>query len=264
MSLRILIHSSKTMRSTCEHSRKLHTPELLAEATRLNRYLKTLSPAQLAEVMQISGGLAQKTHDQIASWNIDSAAQLPAIDSFIGDIYSGLRANELSEGDRAYADQVLCILSGLYGILRPFDGIRPYRLEMGYSLPDARYKNLYAFWRDKIARCLPTTGIIVNLSSAEYSKVVTQFVDPARIYTPKFMTVNPKTSEPAFVTVHAKIARGAFARWLITSRTTKPSELKKFAELGYRYNPELSTPQEPVFICQEFKGKGLSIRLQSA
>jgi uncharacterized protein len=87
-------------------------------------------------------------------------------------------------------------------------------------------------------------------------------MDAARVVTPKFLTVSPKTGEPAFVVVHAKIARGAFARWLITSRTEKLSDLKQFSEIGYRFAEDLSSTDVPTFVCEEFGGKGLSIRLE--
>jgi len=81
----------------------------------------------------------------LAAWNTEVDQQSLAIDSFVGDIYSGLHASTLSGGDRDYAQQTLRILSGLYGMLRPYDGIRPYRLEMGYKFPDQSFSNLYNY-----------------------------------------------------------------------------------------------------------------------
>ena len=81
------------------------------------------------------------------------------------------------------------------------------------------------------------------------------------IISPKFLTISPKTGEPTFVTVHAKIARGAYARWLIQHRIEDLARLPDFTELGYLYNAELSTPDVPVFVAKEFKGLGLSVRL---
>jgi cytoplasmic iron level regulating protein YaaA (DUF328/UPF0246 family) len=113
-----------------------------------------------------------------------------------------------------------------------------------------------------VAEHLPESGPIVNLAAAEYSKVVLPFVDPERVVAPRFLTVDAKSGEPKFVTVHAKIARGAFARWLITSRAGGAAgDLLGFDDLGYSYNPSRSTPREPAFVCEEFAGKGLSVRL---
>jgi cytoplasmic iron level regulating protein YaaA (DUF328/UPF0246 family) len=133
---------------------------------------------------------------------------------------------------------------------------------MGYRLPDKKYANLYRFWGSSVAEQLPATGPIVNLAAAEYSKVVLDHIDADRVITPRFLTVNPKTGAPAFIAVHAKIARGAFARWLIVTRTkATPGALADFAELGYRFDPSASTPREPCFVCEDFEGKGLSVRL---
>jgi uncharacterized protein len=244
----------------------LQRPLLLDKAQRLDAYLKTLSPGQLAKVMSISAALAEKTHAVIVAWTAAPEDQTLALDSFVGDIYSGLHASDLSTADREYANQTLRILSGLYGIIRPFDGICPYRLEMGYKLPDSEFANLYTYWGDSIANCLPDTGPIINLSALEYSQTVTRYLETedgaGRVVTPKFLTVSPKTGEPAFVVVHAKIARGAYARWLITSRTEEVAALTQFDDLGYQYVKELSTDDGPTFVCETFGGKGLSIRLQ--
>lgn len=256
----ILIHSSKTMKQRPPKEAP-QTPQLLTKAKKLDAYLKKMSPAEVAKIMHVSAGLAQKTHDLIASWTDEKSKQSLAIDTFVGDIYSGLRGTELSADDRAYAHEHLRILSGLYGILRPLDGIMPYRLEMGYKVDVPESKDLYEFWGNDIAATLPATGLVVNVSSVEYTKAVLPFIKPERVITPQFLTISPKTSEPEFVVVHAKIARGAFARWLVTSRVTDARQFTQFAEIGYAYEPALSTPQSPAFVAKEFAGKGLSMRL---
>ncbi|HSW99512.1 MAG TPA: YaaA family protein [Patescibacteria group bacterium] len=259
----ILIHTSKTMRGNPGAADPLRRPALLDRADILATYVQTLTAEQLARIMHLSPALASKTHTTFSDWTVSPERQALAVDSFIGDIYSGLRASTLSGGDRDYADEHLRILSGLYGILRPYDGICPYRLEMGYKFPARPYANLYAYWGDAIAATLPKEGLIVNLSSVEYSKVVVPFVDGERIVTPKFLTMDKKTGTPVFAVVHAKIARGAFARWLVTSRMIDETRFKEFADIGYRYDESLSTSKEPTFVCQDFGGKGLSMRLDT-
>jgi cytoplasmic iron level regulating protein YaaA (DUF328/UPF0246 family) len=227
----------------------------------LNNYLAALSPQTLAKMMNLSPALAGKTHDLIAGW-ISTGPQTAAIDAFIGDIYSGMQAPTFTAAERKYADQWLRILSGLYGLLHPLDGITPYRLEMGYKLPGHSAGDMYKFWGDRIAKALPKAGPVLNLTAVEYSDVVTPYMDASRFIAPRFMTVSPKTGEPAFVVVHAKIARGAFARWMIVNRIDKASAVPEFAEIGYKYVKKLSKPAEPVFVCKEFGGTGLSIRMQ--
>ena len=261
MGITILIHSSKTMRLPVA-TNPTTTPQLIKKVQPLATYIQTLTPTELQATMSISEALSRKVHDTWASWNTNAAQQSLAIDSFIGDIYSGLRASSLSTEDRDYAQQTLRILSGLYGVLRPYDGVRPYRLEMGYRLPDSKYKNLYKYWGTSIAETLPSEGLVVNLSAVEYTKTILPYIDSSRVLSPRFLTINPKTNKPTQVIVHTKIARGAFARWLIQSRVTAPEALKQFADLNYHYEPSLSTPSEPTFVCETFGGIGLSMRLE--
>lgn len=261
MGITILIHSSKTMRSSLEAA-PVTTPLLMNKTKPLATYLQTLTAAQLQAVMSISSPLAHKVHDTLATWNTQPDQQTFAIDSFVGDIYSGLRASTLGQDDRDYAQSNLRILSGLYGILRPYDGVRPYRLEMGYKLPDPPFNSLYTYWGSDIAETLPKEGPIINLSAAEYTKTVLPYIDTTRVVSPRFLTIDAKTGKPGQVIVHTKIARGAFARWLIASRITVPGEMVQFSDLSYRYDAGLSNPSEPTFVCKTFGGIGLSMRLQ--
>lgn len=271
----ILLHSSKTMRSTASSVEEQGSgkPLLAKKADVLLKYLKTLSADQIKSSMSVSDEMAIKTRELIQAYS-DDTVQYPAIDLFLGDIYSGLQSQSFSPEDRQYANNHLFILSGLYGILRPLDKIQPYRLEMGYKLPSNTHDasqpditNLYKFWGDLIAKQIPADQPIINLSAKEYTKAVFPYfktiskVEDTPVISPKFLTISPKTGQPSFVTVHAKIARGAYARWLIQERIEDLTLLKDFNQLGYSYYEALSTPQEPVFVAKEFKGLGLSVRL---
>jgi uncharacterized protein len=258
----ILMHSSKTMRAPSSGTKPTGEPVLLDKAEELIAFLRTLSSRQLSKIMTVSADLADKTREQYATWSPEPARQSAAAESFVGDIYSGLQIDSFSAADRRYADKHLRILSGLYGILRPFDGISPYRLEMGYKLPPGKYASLYRFWGDAIAAQLPAKGRIVNLAAGEYSRTVVKHVDADRLVTPKFLTADPKSGEPKFIVVHAKIARGTFARWLVTERVKDTAKaIEGFREIGYRHDRGRSAPGEPAFVCAEFGGKGLSVRL---
>lgn len=249
------------MRTPTENKKVLREPHFLAKAAELNTYLRSLTENEIAKVMKIKPDLAHKTKLQIENWSSDPTFQMTAIDTFLGDIYSGFQASRLDEQDRKFADGCLIILSGLYGMIKPLDGIMPYRLEMAYKLLGFKTPNLYKFWGDKITQQIPENEVILNLSSVEYSKVITDYVDGSRFVTPKFLTINSSTKEPTFVVVHAKIARGAFARWVIQNRIDKTEALQNFNELGYTFDEKLSTKFVPVFVCQTFEGLGLSVRL---
>jgi cytoplasmic iron level regulating protein YaaA (DUF328/UPF0246 family) len=243
----VLINSSKTMRAV-PGSAGAQRPALLECAQRLDMLLKAKSEAELKSLMHLSPKLAASTHALIERWSADPGQQTPAIDAFQGDIFRGLRANTLTADDRAYANDVLRIMSGLYGILRPLDGITPYRLELMYPLSGDEFRNLYEFWGSAVAETLPADGLIVDAASDEYARLVRPFVDADRIVEPQFLTQMSADQEPTFVVVHAKVARGAYARWLITSRITDPARFGEFADLDWVYDPETSTPEKPVYI----------------
>ena len=234
-------------------------PQLLKHAQQLVAVWREASDSKLIAYMGVSPKKAAEVATMYKLWSADPKRQTPAVETFVGDIYSGLQVTEWSARDRDYAQKHLLVLSGLYGALRPFDGIMPYRLEMGYKLPDST--SLYTFWDNHIAALLPTsTSLIINLSAVEYTKAMLPYVSTP-VITPQFLTVNATTGKPTFVTVHTKIARGAFANWLITRRVSTAEQLLEFTGLGYRYVPEFSTPTQPVFVCREFGGLGLSVRL---
>lgn len=247
------------MRIPVESSKPLSSPLLLKDAQWLVRQYGMLDEMHLMKVMAVSAKKAADVQHMYKQWSTLSNKQIATIDAFVGDIYSGLQVQSWSDDDREYAHKHLLILSGLYGALRACDGVMPYRLEMGYKLPDG--SSLYAFWGDKIANVVDVkTTSIVNLSAVEYTKALLPYLNQ-QVITPKFLTLSPKTGEPVFVTVHAKIARGAFAKWLIAERIDDLAQLPLFTDLNYRYSKTLSAPEQPVFVAQTFGGIGLSVRL---
>lgn len=260
--MKVVLHSSKTMHALAPAG-VMQSPVLLGQAIELAAYITAMPRDALQKSMQISSKLTPVVQQLYAQWSPDIGSTACAIDTFVGDIYSGLQTHTWTTSMRDYANDHLYILSGLYGILRPLDGVRPYRLEMGYKFPDNPYKNLYDFWSDSIAATLSQNETYINLAAVEYSKVVTKYLTNARWVTPKFLTISPKTGEPVFVVVHAKIARGAFAHWMMRHQIQRLEDLMSFSELGYRHDPEMSTDEQPVFICKEFQGLGLSVRLRA-
>lgn len=259
MPFTILLHSSKTMVMTPTDA-ALSVPRFLKEASELHTYVQHLSIDELQKVMHVSQKLASEVATTFKTWKPE-ASNSAAVETFRGDIYSGLRALEFTDAERDFAQRNLYMLSGMYGLLRPYDSVYPYRLEAGYKFADEPYKNVYAFWGEKIAAQLPAEGPVINVTSAEYDALVLPYIDKSRVITPKFMTILPGKLEPKFVAVHAKIARGAYARWLIQRGHEDANSLEDFSDLGYVYDAALSSDRQPVYICRDFKGIGLSQRL---
>ena len=145
----------------------------------------------------------------------------------------------------------LRILSGFYGILRPFDGVTPYRLEMQAKLRMGEAKDLYAFWGDAIARELTEgTDCVVNLASKEYSQAVEPWLpEGVRLITCVFgEEKNGKVIEKG---TQCKMARGEMVRWMAENRVTDPEDLKAFDRLKYRFAPEYSGGDTLVFLTEK-------------
>ena len=257
----ILLHSSKTMKATRPAGLELSKPALMTQAQKLGAYLASMKLKEIQSIMGVSNSLAQEIMITASDWP-SAKVQGSALHSFRGDVFSGLQVASFDKKDLAYANQQLKIISGLYGLLRPLDAVTPYRLEMGYKLTREPYTSLYKFWGDSLARLLPEGEAIVNLTSLEYGRAIVPYLDKRLVISPRFYTYNAKTRQHTSVAVHSKIARGAFAHWLITQRINKVSELVNFDEIGYRYEGSLSAPLAPAFVCREFMGKGLSVRLK--
>lgn len=257
--MKILFHSSKSMRESSDLGVSMNDSLLFeGKASQLMKHLDEMSTDEIKKSMKVSDTLAE--HVQQLNGSITTGSSLPAADAFIGDMYSGLGVREWDAEDWMYANKHLRILSGLYGVLRPADPIRPYRLEMGYPAAPQPHTNLYSFWGDILATEFAGHEI-VDLSAKEYTKAIFPHLTSEKVVSPKFMTFNKKLSKPKFVTIHAKIARGIFAHWMIANKVSSIADITTFHEHGYQYLQELSTPEEPVFVCSEFLAKGLSIRL---
>ncbi|MDH4570920.1 peroxide stress protein YaaA [Pseudomonas sp. BN414] len=232
-------------------------PEFLDHAQELIQQLRELSPAQIAELMHLSDKLAGLNVARYGSWHPDftpdNAKQ--ALLAFKGDVYTGLNAEDFVDADFDFAQQHLRMLSGLYGLLRPLDLMQPYRLEMGTKLANARGKDLYAFWGERISgwlnEALAAQGddILLNLASNEYFSSVKRKALSARIIDTEFKDL--KNGQYKIISFYAKKARGLMARYVIKERLKDPEGLKDFNYQGYRYSAEHSKPDSLVFLRDE-------------
>ena len=233
-----------------------HTlPEFRQEAAQLIEVLRPLAPQQVASLMHLSDALAALNVARYAAWSPRFTAKnaRPALLTFNGDVYEGLDARSLSADDLLFAQTHLRILSGLYGVLRPLDLIQPYRLEMGTKLKTDRGANLYQFWGEQISEMLnadmddsPGETALVNLASKEYFTAVDLDDLDFPVTSPKFLDSRDGV-DFRIVSFYAKRARGEMTGWIISERVQNVGDLKAFTGLGYRYAPDLSTDDQPVF-----------------
>ncbi|MFT4524308.1 MAG: cytoplasmic iron level regulating protein YaaA (DUF328/UPF0246 family) [Bacteroidia bacterium] len=228
-------------------------PDNLDQSEQLITKLRKTSGKKIKELMGISAELTQLNVDRYATWSpvmtTDNARQ--AIFTFDGEVYRGIDIPNLSEKDLNYAQDHLSILSGLHGLLRPLDLIKPYRLEMGTKLPIKRKKNLYEFWgdsiTDRLTARLEATGssVMVNLASSEYFKAINFKKLNARVIEPVFMDL--KNGEFKVLFAYAKLARGYMTGYMLRNQLKNPEGLKDFAMEGYRFSELMSEGDRWVF-----------------
>ncbi|MDB5848435.1 MAG: peroxide stress protein YaaA [Rhodoferax sp.] len=231
-----------------------HTqPQFVPRSTELIALLKTQSPRQIAELMHLSDPLAALNVARYQAWRPRFTAHnsKQAVLAFNGDVYGGLDATSLSSDDLAWTQDHLCILSGLYGVLRPFDRMQPYRLEMGTRLANPQGPSLYSFWGSQIAEHLnkrlraDKTPVVVNLASQEYFKAVDRKTLKARVVECVFEEL--RNDHYKIISFMAKRARGLMARFAATQRVTLPQQLEAFDLEGYAYAAAVSRPDRLVF-----------------
>lgn len=235
-----------------------HTlPHFAKQSAQLITELKKLAPQDIAELMSLSDALSSLNVVRYLAWSPKFTSQnaKQAILAFNGDVYAGFEASSLSVNDLVWAQDHVCILSGLYGVLRPLDWMQPYRLEMGTKLAvptaTATAKNLYQFWGSQISDYLnqrlkvDATPVVVNLASQEYFKSVDTKALKARVIECVFEEF--KNGQYKIISFMAKKARGLMARYIVTHRIMTPHMLKDFNLSGYAFDANVSTPERMVF-----------------
>jgi len=221
-------------------------PHFIDDAAELIEVLKAKSPAEIGSLMSISDPLAALNVGRYAAWSPSFTEQnsKQAVLAFNGDVYEGLDASSLNEAQLDYLQQHLRILSGLYGTLRPLDWMQPYRLEMGTRMVNARGKDLYAFWGERVTQLLNAAieehgySALVNLASEEYFKVV----KPKQLTVPVITPVFEEWKNGAYkiISFHAKRARGLMMRYATEQGVTQAEALKAFDSEGYAYDEQAS------------------------
>ena len=233
-----------------------HTePRFIAQAESLIEILRQKSPAQIAELMSLSDKLAVLNVTRYADW---SPKHTPpeakqAILAFNGDVYEGLDAASLSKKQLSYVQDHVRVLSGLYGVLRPLDLMRPYRLEMGTKLANPAGKDLYAWWRETntaaVLDDLKAAGQpLINTASDEYFKSVDRkALEKSGVTIIDTVFEDWKDGKFKIISFYAKRARGLFVRAAAEGSWKKPEDLQTFDAEGYEYTPAASTETRWVF-----------------
>ena len=248
--MRVIISPAKKMRVDRDSFPVRDLPLLLPKAEILVERLRSMSYEELKALWKCNDSIAALNIERLQSMDLHHRLT-PAILSYDGIQYQYMAPSVFTAEELEYVQGCLRILSGLYGVLRPFDGVTPYRLEMQARFSKYEMKDLYSYWGDSIANALwAETDCVIDLASREYSLCVSRYQPPqTRLVACVFgERQGGKIIEKG---THCKMARGEMVRFLAERQAEQPEDLREFDRLGYRFSTADSTPLTYVFLKEE-------------
>ena len=245
--MRIIIAPAKKMVVDTDSFAVDGLPVFLEQTERLKAALQRMSPSELQALWKCNDAIAKLNTERLSAMDLRRRLT-PAIVSYEGIQYQYMAPRVMETAQLDYLREHLLILSGFYGLLRPFDGVTPYRLEMQAKLSVGDCRDLYEFWGDTLARQLASeTDFVLNLASKEYSRAV----EPHLPKSVRFLTCTfgeHKDGKVIEKGTMCKMARGQMVRWLAENNVTSWADIRAFDQLGYRFQPELSSENHDVFL----------------
>lgn len=245
--MKIIISPAKKMRVNTDDFPTEQLPAFLEDAGILCEAIRGMTFGQVKELWKCNEKLARMNYQRFAEMNLEKTLT-PAILAYEGLQYQHMAPVVFTDTAVSYVREHLRILSGFYGVLAPFDGVAPYRLEMQAALSVKGKKDLYDFWGDRLYRAvLDEDRTIINLASGEYSKAVGKYLRPGD----RFITVvfgellDGRVKQKG---TPAKMARGEMVRFLAEKNAEDPEKIKEFDILGYQFDRKRSTQSQWVFL----------------
>ena len=247
--MKIIISPAKKMKRE-EYVAPLHRPMFLKEAGELLSFLRSLSDSEKAKVWKVKGALLSSSLSSLSMLSLEDIGS-PAIFSYDGIQYTYMSPSSFTDSMLEYAEKNLRIISGLFGLLRPLDGVGTYRLEMESPISIPGYGDLYSYWGGKIASSLmEDERLLVNLASAEYSKAVLPYLpSTVTVVTPVFLD----WEKGRYVSkgVYAKMERGEMVRFLAETGAETVEDIMKFSSRGYEFSRFLSDSNTLCFVRKD-------------
>lgn len=247
----ILISPAKTLDLNPTDNLSGTEPEYKKEIKELAGIMKKKSKADIQKLMGVSENIATLNKERYKNFKGQFTPEnsKPALFTFKGDVYRKMEVESYTKDQLEFAQEHLRILSGLYGLLKPLDLIQPYRLEMGIKLQNKKAKDLYGYWRKIITPAIDAVakdGIVINLASQEYFKVVVQKNLKSKVIHITFKEYRDGAYK--IIGIFAKQARGMMANYIIENKINEPEELKLFNEDNYEFAEKLSSEENWVYI----------------
>ncbi|MBR3752829.1 MAG: peroxide stress protein YaaA [Ruminiclostridium sp.] len=248
--MQIIISPAKKMRVDTDSFAWRDLPAFLPRTELLFARLKELTYEELKDLWKCNDKITVQNIERLQTQNLHQNLT-PAVMAYEGIQYQYMAPGVFSEEALSYLQDHLRILSGFYGILRPFDGVIPYRLEMQAKLITDDAKDLYAFWGSSLADSLwEESNVVINLASKEYSQCISRYIPDGK----HFLTCTfgeRKGNKIIEKGTLCKMARGEMVRYLAETQADDPEQLKDFDRMGYRFSPDDSTQTNYVFIKED-------------
>lgn len=247
--MRIIISPAKKMNVDTDSFPWRDLPAFLGNAEAIMHKLKSMSPEERKILWKCNDQIAQLNDQRLCLMDLKNRLT-PAILAYEGIQYRYMAPGVFTDREFDYIQEHLRILSGFYGLLRPLDGVTPYRLEMQAKLPVGSSKDLYSYWGDSLARQLfSETGCIINLASKEYSICISKYV-PENIQFVTCVFGQEKDGKIIEKGTMCKMARGEMVRYMAEHQITDPRALRSFDRLHYHYIPEKSNENTYLFLLK--------------
>lgn len=252
--MQILLANAKIMKSHADVE-PISEPQFIAVAKKLAAEMAACDIDTLAKELDCSRSLAAENWKRYQDFFV--ASKMPAIMAYNGQAYKHLKAHTLNVDALSFGQQHLWITCFLYGLLRPLDGIVPYRMEHCVKLPMTNGRPINAFWKDRLTDVLIDSvknddGILIHLSTAEYEHLFDwpRVCREVRVVHPLFY-VRQSDGGLKMQAVWAKACRGAMVRFILQHRVNEVEELKAFGYEGFEYDPHLGDEQFPHFVREQ-------------
>lgn len=245
--MRIIIAPAKRMRIDTDTLVPTGLPVFMERTEKILKHLSDMSPKELKSLWKCNDKIAEENVLRLQHMDLYNNLT-PSILAYDGIAYQYMAPIIFEDTHFDYAQEYLRILSAFYGVLKPMDGITPYRLEMMAKAKISGYKNLYDFWGDLLYREVrDDSGVFINLSSKEYSRCIEEYLVPEDTVV-SYTFGELKDGNVIQKTVHVKMARGEMVRFMAEKNITDASGTKGFNRLGFSFDDKRSTETHYVFL----------------
>lgn len=244
--MRIILSPAKKMNIDTESLEIQGMPVFLSQTEEILTWMQSKTFPELQKLWKCNDRIAEQNVERLEHMDLRSSLT-PALCSYEGIAYQYMAPAVFEDGQIDYVQEHLRILSAFYGVVKPLDGVTPYRLEMQAKASISGHKDLYALWGSRLyEEVRDESGVIINLASKEYSKCIEKYLTDQDTY---ITCIFGEMSGDKFVTkgTYAKMARGEMVRFMAENHIENPEEVKQFDRLGYVYRDDLSNDTEYVF-----------------